>query len=643
MGWTQVSDTFSNVEAIWDAEISPTGERLALGCSYQDRRVVCVYDFASGEPPKIFPAPDNADLKDVYWASDDHIILVVDTVITERFDSGVEDIRIQRAISVNTQTDKSNILMRNQEFDTATGYIDAFRFSETKNVTMSSVYYRQRSSTGTRISNENLGYVYYAFNVNLETGKAKRAKQYNESVIDVLYRPDGEADILTVHNDQKGIFQILTQKKKALYEASRATLQPLAVEGYSADGQDLIVWSYGRNGIGHGVWRMSRADGELSRIKLGDFDVRGHSPIVDKYTNRVVGFRYSNGLSHQVYSDPEFDRYQTLLSGSFPEANVTLTSWSQDRSSIVVSVEKRGTPRSYYLFMPEGTQLSPIGSEVTGIEEAQLGTILDVRYEASDGLTIPGYLTLPPGKSREDGPFPTILMPHGGPEASDNASYDWWAQAYAASGYAVLQPNFRGSANFGQEFKEAGHGEFGGKMVTDVIDGLSWMEAEGLATPGGGCIAGASYGGYSALMAAILDNTKIRCAISVNGVTDPVGMVADGKRRGRKSSSIAYWEQYLGNILFASKDEQELVSPISRSREIAVPTLVLHGDEDTRVPFEQFEMLQSAASANGALSFGVLGGEDHFLFTKTARQAVLEQSLLFLEKHHPSRQTQSDN
>lgn len=253
-------------------------------------------------------------------------------------------------------------------------------------------------------------------------------------------------------------------------------------------------------------------------------------------------------------------------------------------------------------------------------------------YQAADGLEIPAYVTLPPDKTREDGPFPLILMPHGGPEGRDSASFDWWSQAYAAAGYAVLQPNFRGSTGYGQKFRDAGHGEFGGKMITDSLDGAEWAVAEGIAKPGGYCIIGASYGGYAALQGAVLGGDKVRCAVSVNGVADPIRLT---REYDNDSGAFSYWQKYMGIDRYSNDDAKRAITPKDRASEISAQILSLHGKEDTTVKYDQAEAIAYAMEGRSNFRLVAMEGEDHYLRSTRARETVLRESLSFLARELP--------
>ena len=149
-------------------------------------------------------------------------------------------------------------------------------------------------------------------------------------------------------------------------------------------------------------------------------------------------------------------------------------------------------------------------------------------YKARDGLDIPAYLTLPPGKAPKN--LPVVVMPHGGPDYRDYIGFDWMAQFFANRGYAVLQPNFRGSSGYGHKFTEAGLHQWGLKMQDDISDGVKKLIADGIANPKRVCIVGASYGGYAALAGATFTPDLYACAVSFAGISDLPRAIAPNVR-----------------------------------------------------------------------------------------------------------------
>ena len=229
------------------------------------------------------------------------------------------------------------------------------------------------------------------------------------------------------------------------------------------------------------------------------------------------------------------------------------------------------------------------------------------------------------------------MLAHGGPASRDYPGFDWWAQALASRGYAVLQPQFRGSTGFGEAHRAAGFGEWGRKMQTDLSDGVRDLVAKGTVDASRVCIAGASYGGYAAMAGVTLDPGVYRCASAVAGVSDLRRMLLSeiDDTGGERNSTLRYWRRFMG----AEKGNDaglDVWSPARLASRVSVPLQLIHGKDDTVVRIEQSRMMRDALQKAGkAVDYLELPGEDHWLSRQATRIALLEAQVAFLEKHNP--------
>jgi len=253
-------------------------------------------------------------------------------------------------------------------------------------------------------------------------------------------------------------------------------------------------------------------------------------------------------------------------------------------------------------------------------------------YHAADGLALEGVLTLPPGPTRKR--LPLVVIPHGGPiGAYDQVRFDFWPQAFASRGYAVFQPNYRGSGGYGAPLREAGFGEWGRKMLSDMSDGVSALAKADVIDPKRVCIAGASYGGYAALAATTIQNGPYRCAVSVSGVSE-VGSLMVGE--SSKTANGRYREALLG-VTYAADPELQDISPLNHAANASAPILLIHGKDDTVVPFvHSLSMNTELAKAGKPVEFLPLEGEDHWWSKEKTRVQILQGSVAFVEKHNPA-------
>jgi dipeptidyl aminopeptidase/acylaminoacyl peptidase len=248
-------------------------------------------------------------------------------------------------------------------------------------------------------------------------------------------------------------------------------------------------------------------------------------------------------------------------------------------------------------------------------------------------MQIPAYLTLPRDRAAKN--LALVVLPHGGPELSDTAEFDWWSQALADQGYAVLRPNYRGSS-LSVHFVEAGYGQFGRKMQTDLSDGVRYLVKEGVVDPAKVCIDGGSYGGYAALAGVTLDPGVYRCAISVAGISDLAQMLKWEGRGGMDARvETRYWSRFWG-VSGASDSALDAISPIKHISAANVPVLLIHGRDDTVVPFEQSQLMYDALKKNhGDVELVTLKQEDHWLSRGETRLQMLQATVDFLRAHNP--------
>jgi dipeptidyl aminopeptidase/acylaminoacyl peptidase len=246
-------------------------------------------------------------------------------------------------------------------------------------------------------------------------------------------------------------------------------------------------------------------------------------------------------LIYQFF-DPSLQAQWRAIQAAFPGSAVSLASWSDDRRKLVLRVDSPTDGPGYVLVDLAQGATAPLGQEYAGLTAADISPVTPVRFKAADGTELTGYLTLPRG--RDPKKLPLVVFPHGGPAARDEPGFDWWAQAMASRGYAVLQVNYRGSDGFGWDFMAAGFGQWGRKMQTDLSDGVRWLAGQGAIDPARVCIVGASYGGYAALAGAALDTGVYRCAVDVAGLSDLARFVnwSAGREGGRQGVGLErYW------------------------------------------------------------------------------------------------------
>lgn len=620
-------DRFAAAPAAWDVSLSEDGTKLAMGCSPNGLRTLCVIDLTGQEPTILYPAPVGSRIQDFYWANDRFLIVNVNFTMTMNGMNNGEPFPVYRAISFDTVEQSTSFLMTNYRNLTNTTNVVSLDLDDPEQVIMQVTFLMgDETVTGTNLQTQE-DYQTHLLRVDLESGRARRYRSSGGSVIGYLVDPNGEVAGRMNYDDDTRRYTVLLGNTE-VYADTLGADRPSV---WLMDGGESVGLRFS-TGDNEGLFRISRTTRQMEPIEIEGRAVQGAGPILDRWSGEVIGFRfYEGGLENQSFIDADVEGVRSALAGALGGARVTLASWSRDRRVFAFRTQAPGQPAAYHLYNRDSGEVNLIESEAPFLDGVALGSISSFSFTASDGLEIPGYLTLPPGHEAGTGPLPLIMMPHGGPAARDTAAFDWWAQYYASQGYAVAQVNFRGSGGLGAEFREAGYGGFGTRMIDDLADAAAWLESEGIAAPGGYCAVGASYGGYASLMLAIRDREAAGCVVAVNAVTEPISVFSR-----YSEANNDYWEQYLGSR-FMSADESLGISPVRRASEIAAPVLMIWTDEDTTVPPEQSLALIRAMEDQGNVSGYIIPGEDHYLGATVARQQVLEQSANFLAEHHPAR------
>ncbi|MES1195761.1 MAG: S9 family peptidase [Steroidobacter sp.] len=385
-----------------------------------------------------------------------------------------------------------------------------------------------------------------------------------------------------------------------------------------------------------GEWvpkRLSLLDGKWGESFPPEW--RGSTYITDSKTQHLIGVVDISAHRRYRFFDATLQQQWDQVAQSFQDEEVFLESWSDDHRKLILKVFGKRTGAGYVFVDLISKTKSYAGDLYAGIGANDIALVKPITYKAADGLQIPGYLTLPNG--RELVKLPLVVLPHGGPDARDVLEFDWWAQALASRGYIVLQPNYRGSSSVDERLRQAGYGEWGRKMQTDLSDGVRQLVKLGFVDPARVCIVGASYGGYAALAAAAFEPEAYRCAVSVAGVSDVKRLVADTINTGVSDESRAtrYLLRYIGAD---NPDDPRIdeISPALHADKIKIPILLLHGSNDSVVQFEQSQIMADALRKAGkSYELVKLKSEDHWLSKAETRLQMLEETVRFLEKNNP--------
>jgi len=338
---------------------------------------------------------------------------------------------------------------------------------------------------------------------------------------------------------------------------------------------------------------------------------------------RVVGASYATESRQAIYFDPELRTLAERLSRALPGLPlVRVIDSSEDESKLLIWAGSDTDPGRYYIYDKATRRLNEIMLSRPQLEGAQLASVRAVSYPAADGTMVPAYLTLPPGSSGRG--LPAIVMPHGGPSARDEWGFDWLAQFYAHRGYAVLQPNFRGSEGYGDEWFQRNGFQSWRLAIGDVSDGGRWLVSQGIADPAKLAIVGWSYGGYAALQSAAVNPDLFKAVVAIAPVTD-LNLL---KEEWRRWSNFRLMRDFIGSGPHIREG-----SPAQNAAAIRAPVMLFHGDLDRNVGIGQSRLMDDRLRDAGRPSeLVVFPNLDHQLEDSAARADMLRRSDAFLRR-----------
>ncbi len=462
------------------------------------------------------------------------------------------------------------------------------------------------------------------YKVDLKTGEAVHVFRGTRDTI--RYIMDGNGKILARLDQDADLTDHVLAGATEIYNYSVKGGTPFEIAGLTMGSDpEFATERKSANGtFGLYAWAPHVPDSALFEDPTYDLDHVDY----DRRRTQVTGVSYIDDHLRTRYFDPVLQQRQAALEAAYPGQSVSILSKDDSGSTYAVLSDGPQNPPILSLYMPANHQTKIVEETYPSLKPSDLGEEKPFPYTARDGLAIHAYLTLPPGRAPHN--LPTIIFPHGGPEARDSLQFDWWAQFMASRGYAVLQPNFRGSSGYGLNFIKAGDGEWARKVQFDVQDGVKKLIADGIADPKRICIVGASYGGYMALAGASFSPDLYACAISYAGPSDYNRMLY--RQTSFESEDVSIWKRRIGADVDSSMLDR--VSPANYADQVKIPILLLHSEKDTTVPIVQSEIEAKALQRAGKqVEFVTLAGDDHYLEFGDTRIALLKKVEAFLAAH----------
>lgn len=629
---SDVATSFGARENVQQISLSPDGKHIAViqpaAGAGSNLFTVSVADGTVQPVTRATGFPDR--LLGCYWASNTRLTCNIEM----RVNDGTHYLSFGRIVAVDLDG-KNMKMLSARTTDRALGndqdggtVIDWETGSDDGSVLMTHNYVAE-NTTGTHLANGigGLG----VDTVDSTTLKHRVIEQPRDGAIGYLSDGHGTVRIMAVRGTDSAGYDNNLIRYSFRTKGSRAW-QLLGTETYNGSSsvgftpvavdRDKDV-AYGFDAAdGHTALFSVALDGSGKReVVLGRNDVDVDELIRVGRSRRVVGASFVTDRRETAYFDAELKRLAQSLGKALPGTPlINIVDASADESKLLIFAGGDVDPGRYYLYDKTNHHLEELLPARPQLAQTRLAAVKPVSYAAADGTQIPGYLTLPPGSDGKN--LPTIVMPHGGPDSRDEWGFDWLAQFFANRGYAVLQPNFRGSTGYGEAYFNKNGFHSWQTAIGDINDGGRWLVKQGIADPAHLAIVGWSYGGYAALQSAVLDPNLFKAIVAVAPVTDLETLR----------------EEHSGFTDFKQVDAQighgpyvRAGSPAQNAERFVAPVLMFHADRDMNVGVGESRLMASRLkSAGKAVEYVEFHNLDHQIDDSDVRAGMLDKMDGFL-------------
>lgn len=554
--------------------------------------------------------------------------------------NGSELVDFTRMVSVTTDGSDFEVLGQSRSINAGRqavsgGAIISWMPSEQGQVLYAQEYTPDAKQTNTRLGSklEGLGVTI----VDARSGQSKRLENPHEDAF--MYLADGEDVRIRGMEGGYAVAGNLTGQTSYYYrKKGSSSWERLSSFGVDTDEGVRGFSPAAIDGKNNRAIGYANVDGRTALIAVsldGNFtkEMLFSHPEVDVGSlvrfgqdGRIVGVRYATDKTRIAYFDPEIKKLSRQLNKALPGLPIIeVIDASTDENVLLVFAASDSDPGRYYVLIKDKQELREVALARPSLESVALSKVQPITYSSRDGVTIPGYLTLPPGETQETAKnLPAIVMPHGGPASRDVWGFDYLAQYFAHIGYAVLQPNFRGSDGYGDDwFLDNGFKSWR-TAINDVNDGAKWLRQSGVANPDRMAIVGWSYGGYAALQSDVVEDSLFKASVAVAPLTDMKDWVAEFENY----TNYSIMKNYVGEGSHIIEG-----SPLQNAAAIDIPVLLFHGDKDTNVSYLQSVRMEKALKSAGRdVRYVEYEGLDHQLPSGQARANMLFQIADFLDE-----------
>ena len=618
-----------------DVSLSPSGKRLAARVRVDDRVVLAVIDRASNKLVGGAKPDDGSVIHSVEWINDERLIfafaedrlgLDAPVLTGELFGVDYNGKRRELLAGYRASDQRTGSWLGSKEDDLSSFYLLNTLEDDDKHVLVIEYPW---SPDGRYWSDDRMKQPIIS-RMNAYSGKKRRLEVLPFRNATPFSTKDGTIRFVTYEGEDAFFRAAFRESDDAEWQALTDVFgltQDMTVVGLNeAGGAAFLRGRYGEDGF-HTIFRLDFEASTLEPV-FTDLDADIADWLIDPETGEIAAGKSLRGKPRYHYpaADSKMKVIHQKLAKAFAGQTVDITSTTKDGKELMVRVSSDTNPGVYYIFNEETRRADPFWANLSWIDSQQMRPMLVDEVSTEDGFTLPVRLTLPDSQD----PAPLIVHPHGGPHGvADHWEFNREVQLLANRGYAVLQVNFRGSGYFGNRFQNAGHREWGGKMIEDIATATRWAIEHPKIDGTRICAYGASYGAYAAYMLAVREPELLKCTAGYVGVYDLNMMFTRGDI-SEGWGGVAYLRRALGT----DRSRLDEFSPVNHADKIQANTLLVHGNADIRAPIAHARAMRRALRAAGKEPVWIeLHGSGHGAGSMENKLKLYEGLLSFLDSN----------
>lgn len=633
-----LAERFGVRQTVLHISLSPAGDKVAfVSPGPSGSEVVKVIDLKGdlAVKPLLDNAGQTADITRCDWANEERLVCRIQGVSAG---SGLL-IGFSRLVSVDIATGDTVVLTPGTNLRSLGGRQDGGTVlaldipGDDDRILMTTTYIRE-ATLGTSLANDAHGLGVDM--VDVTNGRRRKVENPDPGAIAYYADETGEvrmkarqpdtssgnlgARVLYFYRDKVGgRWRLLSQV--AVDAQTRDGFLPVAI-----DGSRNVAYGFASINGFDAVVEAPLAENGTAKVLLSRDDVDVDELIRIGRQRRVVGASYATEKRTIEYFDADLSRLATMLQQALPGKpliNIVGANALEDKLLIIASSDT--DPGMVYLYDRKSRELNELLPIRDFLAEQSMGEMRPITFPARDGTRIPGYLTLPPGSDGRG--LPAVVLPHGGPSARDEWGFDWLVQFLVARGYAVLQPNYRGSAGYGNAWFGRNGFQAWETAIGDVNDAGRWLVEEGIAKPGSLGVVGWSYGGYAALQSQVLDPSLYKAVVAIAPVSDLEQLRQDSRD---------YTDFGLVDAFIGQGPHVRSGSPAQHAARFSAPVLLFHGTLDQNVSVRHSRLMEDRLEDAGKpVEYVEYDGLDHGLSESVSRVDMLKRIDAFLGRNVP--------